>query len=52
MIGHTGGYDLLKKNSKFYFVQDQGQVQAQPGLQQVQVLREYSTFWPVNHFTW
>ena len=57
--GHSGGFDFLKKELEMlFFGQGQYQAQAQPGfqaqpdLQQVQVLRGYSTFWPENHFTW
>ena len=59
--GHSGGFDFLKKKFEILFfgqgqdlVQAQTGYQAQPGLQkfQVQVLCQYSTFWPENHFTW
>ena len=56
--GHSGGLNFLKIKNLIFLVKGQGQVQAQPGfqappgLQQVQVLRRCSPFWPENHFTW
>ena len=53
---HTANPDMIFLKNADFFGQDQVQAQpgcqAQPSLQQVQVVCLYSAFWHENHLTW